>query len=77
MFDLGTWGELLIIAIVALVVVGPKDLPKVLKALGRLVYKARKMTATVRSNFDDLIYEAEREDIKSRTKDKPDDKRQD
>lgn len=42
MFDLG-WSELLIIGVVALVVVGPKDLPKMFRTLGQLVGKARAM----------------------------------
>ena len=55
MFSIGTWGEILIIAIVALIVIGPKDLPFALKQLGKWVRKLRSMHRELQSHFDDLI----------------------
>lgn len=63
MLDFGTWGELLIIAITALIVIGPKDLPKAMRTLGRWVYKFRSISQQVRSYVDDLAFQAQREDI--------------
>ncbi len=65
MFSLGTWGEILIIAVVALVVVGPKDLPYALSKVGRLVGRLRKFNQEVQLHFNELIQEAERSEIKS------------
>lgn len=73
MLNFGTWGEILIILITALIVVGPKDIPKTLKMVGRWVYKIRRVTQQFRGYVDELAFEAQREDIISSTKDaKPD-----
>ncbi len=53
------WPELIVIGAVALVAIGPKDLPKVMRVMGRLVGKARGMAQDVRLNFEQLSYEAE------------------
>lgn len=63
MLNFGTWGEILIIVITALVVIGPKDIPKTLKMLGRWVHKFRKTTQQLRSYVDELAFEAQREEI--------------
>ena len=55
MFSIGTWGEILIIAVVALIVIGPKDLPYALKQLGKWVKKLRGWRRELQSHFDDLI----------------------
>ncbi len=68
MFDFGTWGEILIIVITALIVIGPKDLPKTLRALGHWVYKIRGVTQQVRGYVDELAFKAQREEIISSTK---------
>lgn len=62
MFD--SWGELLIIAVVALVVVGPKELPQLLRTLGQWVGKARRMAGDFQSQVNEAIREAELDDVK-------------
>jgi sec-independent protein translocase protein TatB len=69
MLSLGTWGEILIILITALIVIGPKDIPKTMKLIGRWVYKVRKVTQGIRSYVDELTFEAQREEIIASTKD--------
>ncbi|WP_159585873.1 Sec-independent protein translocase protein TatB [Chelativorans xinjiangense] len=63
MFDLG-WPELLVIAIVLIVVVGPKDLPGVLRGFGRTTTKLRSMAGDFRKQFDEALREAELDDVK-------------
>jgi len=53
------WPELVVIGAVALVAIGPKDLPKVMHALGQWAAKARRMLHDIHSAFDQLNYEAE------------------
>ena len=60
MFDVG-WTELLVIAVVAIIVVGPKDLPRMLRAFGQTVGKMRRMANEFQSTFNDALKEAERE----------------
>ena len=67
MFD--SWGELLVIAVVALVVVGPKELPQLLRTIGRLVGQARKMAGEFQSQFNDAMREADLEDVKKHVDD--------
>lgn len=64
MFDLG-WSEILVIAIVLIVVVGPKDLPRVLRSFGRTTTKLRAMAGDFRRQFDDALREAELDDVKN------------
>lgn len=75
MFDFGTWGEILVILVIALVVISPKDIPKVAQTVGRWMYKFRKFTNEIRSHVDDLTFQAQREDImkQSKTESKNDD----
>lgn len=56
--------ELLILAAVALVVVGPKDLPMLMRKVGQLVSKARGMAADFRSSFDEMARQAELDDLR-------------
>lgn len=51
------WPELVVIGVVALVAIGPKDLPKVMHALGRWAGKMRRFMQDMRNNFDQLNYE--------------------
>lgn len=53
------WPELIIIGAVALVAIGPKDLPKVMRTLGQWAGKARSMMRELQSNFEQLNYESE------------------
>ena len=62
MFDVGS-SELLVIAVLALLVIGPKDLPRVLNQLGKWVAKARAMTRHVKSGLETMAREAELEDM--------------
>ena len=63
MFDIGA-GELLIIGVVALVVIGPKELPGVLRQVGKATAKMRQMAGEFRAQFDEAMREAEIEDAK-------------
>lgn len=63
MFDIG-WSELLVIAVVTIVVVGPKDLPKVLRAAGQFSRQARKMANEFKSGLSDIAAEAELDEVK-------------
>jgi len=64
MFDIG-WSELLIIAIVMIVVVGPKDLPKMLRAFGKATARMRSTANEFRHQFNEALKEAELEDVKN------------
>ncbi len=64
MLDIG-WPEMLVIAVVLIVVVGPKDLPKMLRAFGRSSAKIRAMAGDFRKQFDDALKEAELDDLKT------------
>ena len=64
MFDIG-WSELLVIAVVLVVVVGPKDLPAMLRTFGRTTKQLRSMAGDFRRQFDDALREAELDDVKS------------
>ena len=61
--DIG-WQELLLIAILAIIVVGPKDLPKMLRILGRWFGKARQMAMEFQRSFEELAREAELEELR-------------
>jgi sec-independent protein translocase protein TatB len=65
MFDVAP-SELLIVAIVALVVIGPKDLPKALRFVGHWVGKARGMARHFRSGLDTMMREAELDDMEKK-----------
>lgn len=64
MFDIG-WPEMLVIAVVLIVVVGPKDLPKMLRTFGRTTSSLRRMAGDFRKQFDEALKEAELDDVKS------------
>src|SRR5919109_184023 len=69
MFDFGlSMGELMVIAMVALIVVGPKDLPKMLRMVGRFVTKLRGMAGEFQRHLDSAIREAGIEDVKKEVK---------
>jgi sec-independent protein translocase protein TatB len=70
LFDLG-WSEILLIGTVALIFIGPKDLPKALRVAGFWVRKARTLSREFQSSIDQMIREAEldemRQDLKKAT----------
>lgn len=63
MLDIG-WTELLVVAIVLIIVVGPKDLPPMLRAFGRTTTKLRKMANEFRGQFDEALREADLDDVR-------------
>ena len=63
MFDIG-WSELLVIAVVALIAIGPKELPGVLRMIGQWMGKARRMASDFQGQFNEAMREAEMADIK-------------
>jgi sec-independent protein translocase protein TatB len=64
MFDIG-WPEMLVIAVVLIVVVGPKDLPRMLRTFGKTTSNLRRMAGDFRKQFDEALKEAELDDVKS------------
>lgn len=65
MFDIG-WGEMAVIAVVALIVIGPRDLPRVLYTMGRWAGKARGMLRELQQGMEEIAREAELEDMKKK-----------
>src|ERR1700740_1724504 len=63
MFDIG-WSEFVVIAVVALIALGPKELPGVRRTVGQWMGKARKMAAEFQSQFQEAMREAEMADLK-------------
>ncbi|MGO4448980.1 Sec-independent protein translocase protein TatB [Phyllobacterium sp. TAF24] len=63
MFEVG-WSEILVIVIVLIVVVGPKDLPKMLRAFGKATAKFRATAGEFRRQFDEALKEAELDDVR-------------
>jgi sec-independent protein translocase protein TatB len=62
-FDIA-WSELALIAAVALIVIGPKDLPRVMRNVGQWTRRARAMAADFQRNLDDMMREAELDEIR-------------
>ena len=65
MFDIAS-GELLLVALVALLVIGPKDLPRVLRYVGQWVGKARRMASHFRSGIDEMVRQSELDDLEKK-----------
>ncbi|WP_369025805.1 Sec-independent protein translocase protein TatB [Qipengyuania sp. RANM35] len=65
MFDIGA-SELLMIVIVAIVVIGPKDMPRALRSAGRWIGKVRRMSNHFRAGVDEMIRQAEIEDMEAK-----------
>ena len=63
MFDIG-WSELVIVGIVALIVIGPKELPGVLRMVGQWIGKVRRMASDFQGQFQEAMREAEMADLK-------------
>ena len=68
MFDIG-WGELVVIGIVALIAIGPKELPTVLRTIGQYMGKVRRMASEFQGQFQDAMREAEMADLKKHADD--------
>ncbi len=68
MFDIG-WGELLLIGIVALIAIGPKELPTVLRTVGQWMGKLRRMATEFQNQFQEAMREAEMADLKKQVDD--------
>ena len=67
MFDIAST-ELLLVALIALLVIGPKDLPKVLRVVGKWVGKARGVAAQFRAGFDEMVRQSELEEMEKKWK---------
>lgn len=63
MFDIG-WGELVVIGVVALIAIGPKELPGVLRTAGQWMGKMRRMANEFQGQFQEAMREAEVADLK-------------
>ena len=68
MFDIG-WSELLLIGIVALIAIGPKELPTVLRTLGQWMGKVKRMASEFQGQFQEALREAEVADLKKQADD--------
>ena len=68
MFDIA-WSEMVLIGAVALVVIGPKDLPKVLRTVGQTIGKVRRMATEFQGQFNEAMREAELADLKKKVED--------
>jgi len=64
MFDFFSWSHILIMLVVALVVVGPKDLPRLMNMAGKWAGKARAMAGEFRRSFDDMARESELSELR-------------
>ena len=65
MFDIGA-SELLLIVVVAVIVIGPKDIPLALRTAGRWIGKIRRVSAHFRAGLDTMVREAEMEDMEKK-----------
>lgn len=63
MFDLG-WQEFLLVAIITVIVVGPKDLPRVVRSVSQFVRKARSMAREFQTSLEEVAREAELDDVR-------------
>jgi sec-independent protein translocase protein TatB len=68
MLDIG-WTELLVIAVILIVVVGPKDLPPMIRAFGKMTKRLRQTAGEFRAQFDEALREAELDDLKNTVND--------
>ena len=62
MFDIGA-SELLVLGVVALIAIGPRELPGVLRSVGQMVGKLKRMAGEFRTQFDDAIREADLHEV--------------
>lgn len=64
MFDIG-WTEITVILIIAIIVIGPKDLPRVMRTVGEWVGRAKAMTREFRGHVDDMVRDTELSELKN------------
>ena len=64
MFDIG-WTELLLVAVVAIVVIGPKDLPRAMRSVGQWTSRVKRMAGDFQRQFNEAVREAELDDVKN------------
>ncbi|MFM5886077.1 MAG: Sec-independent protein translocase protein TatB [Novosphingobium sp.] len=69
MFDIG-WDEMLLTAIVAIIVIGPKDLPRALRTAGQWIGKIRRVSGHFRTGIETMIREAELEELEKEWREK-------
>lgn len=67
-----SWAELLVIVIVALVVIGPKDIPQIMHTLGRFVRRLQYVRFAMSQQFDDFMKDNDLEDIRKAAQTRPD-----
>ena len=72
MFDIG-WPELFLVAVIVLLVVGPKVLPKVLRNVGKWINKAKSITSEFKDHVDHMVHESELDQIPEKLQDLGDD----
>jgi sec-independent protein translocase protein TatB len=63
MFDIG-WSEMVVVAVIALIVIGPKDLPRILRLAGRWAGKARAIARDFQNSLDEMVRESELDEVK-------------
>ena len=68
MLDIG-WSEMIVIVVVAIIVIGPRDLPGVLRSVGRWVGKARSLSREFQRNLNDIARETEFDEVKRSIRD--------
>ena len=69
MFDLFSWSHIVILLVVALVVVGPKDLPRLMHMAGKWAGKARAMATEFRKSFDEMARQTELDELRKEIED--------
>jgi sec-independent protein translocase protein TatB len=69
MFDLFSWSHIVILLVIALVVVGPKDLPRLMHMAGKWAGKARAMANEFRKSFDEMARQAELDELRKEIED--------
>jgi sec-independent protein translocase protein TatB len=67
MFDFA-WSELTVIGVVALIVIGPKDLPKAMRAAGHVIRRGRALAREFQNTFEEVVREAELDEIRDNMK---------
>lgn len=68
MLDIG-WTELMVVAVILIVVVGPKDLPPMIRAFGKMTKRLRQTAGEFRAQFDEALRDAELDDLKNSVND--------